>query len=163
VRISPQFTALNGSNGVNLGLALVQLIGSGNAAGHGTEGIRTKLLSLDMQEYDSLESSIWITHWTRYGGAWYTHFNTTLSLAFGILNADFGSDDNYTYSEVPTGQTVTTPYYVLTRVYDKGNLTHKVSLEIVHNPVVGVRINGFTLNQAFVSIAVGRGGSTPEV
>jgi hypothetical protein len=162
VRISPQFTALNGSNGVNLGFALVQLIGSGNAAGHGTEGIRTKLLSLDMQDYDSLQSSVWINHTTRYGGAWYTHFNNTLALAFGILNADFGSI-GYNYTEAPdgTGQTVTTPYYVLSRLQE--NLTHTVSLEIVHDPVVGVRINGFTLNQAFVSIAVGRGGSTPEV
>ena len=160
VRISPQFTALNGSSGVNLGFALVQLIGSGNAAGHGTEGIRSKLLSLDMQDYDSLQSSIWINHTTRYGGAWYTHFNTTLALAFGILNADFGGP-GHTYVESPSGQTVTTPFYVLSR--SQVNLTHTISLEIVHDPVGGVLINGFTLNQAYVSIAVGRGGSTPEV
>ncbi|MFQ5987146.1 MAG: hypothetical protein ACE5KQ_07290 [Thermoplasmata archaeon] len=160
VRISPQFTVLNGSNGVEVGFTLVQLIGSGNAAGHGTEGIRNKLLTLDMQDYSSLQSSIWINHTTRYGGAWYTHFNTTLGLAFGVLDADFGGP-GYSYFESPLGQTVTTPYYVLTR--SQTNQTHEVSLEVRHNAVGGGPLNGFTLNQAYVSIAVGRGGTTPEV
>ncbi|MDX1534761.1 MAG: hypothetical protein R3291_04000 [Thermoplasmata archaeon] len=160
VRISPQFTALNGSNGVDVGFTLVQLIGSGNAAGYGTEGIRNKLLSLDMQDYDALQTSVWINHTTRYGRAWYTHFNTTLALAFGILPSDFAGP-GYSYVEGPTGQTTTTRFYVLSR--SEVNLTHTVSLEIVHDPVGGVPINGFTLNQAYVSMAVGRGGTTPEV
>jgi hypothetical protein len=160
VRISPQFTALTGSGGVDVGFTLVQLIGSGNAAGSGTEGIRNKLLSLDMQNYNSLQSSVWINHTTRYGGAWYAFFNTTLALAFGILNSDFGNP-GYSYVESPSGQTVTTPFYVMSR--SAVNRTHTLTLEIVHDPVGGVPINAFTLNQAFVSMAVGRGGVTPEV
>ncbi|MFQ5908830.1 MAG: hypothetical protein ACE5JE_08430 [Thermoplasmata archaeon] len=160
VRIAPQFTVLNGSNGVEIGFTLIQLIGSGNAAGHSTEGIRNKLLSLDLQPYDTFQSSVWINHTTRYGGAWYTHFNTTLALAFGILDDDFPGP-GYNYTESPAGQTVTTPFYVLTR--SEVNQTHTVSLQMIHDPVGGVPIDGFTLNQAYVSIAVGRSGSTPEV
>ncbi|MFQ6012979.1 MAG: hypothetical protein ACE5LS_04990 [Thermoplasmata archaeon] len=160
VRVAPQFTVLNGSNGVELGFNLIQLIGSGNTAGFGTEGIRNKLLTLDMQEYDSLQTSVWINHTTQYGYAWYAHFNTTLGLAFGVLNADFGGP-GYSYVESPSGQTVTTPYYVLSR--SQVNLTHTVSLQLVHDPVGGVPLSSFALNQAFVSIAVGTSGSTSEV
>lgn len=162
VRVDPQFTVLNASSGVEVGLTLVQLIGSGNAAGHGTEGVHSKLITLDPQTYGSFQTSLWINHTTRYGVAWFRHFNETLSLAFGVLPGDF-NQTGYNYTETPTGsgQQVTTPYYVLERTQN-GTL-HTVSLQLVHDPVNGRPLAKLTFNQAYVSIAIGRSGSTLEV
>ncbi|MFQ5837925.1 MAG: hypothetical protein ACE5HJ_04000 [Thermoplasmata archaeon] len=160
VRVAPQFVVLNTTNGAEVALTLVQLIGSGNVAGSGTEGIRSKLLGLDMQVFTSIQTSLWINHTTLFGPAWFRYLNSTLSLAFGVLESDF-STAGYQYFESPSGQTVTTPFYVLTR--SQSGLQHNVSLEIIHDPSVGRSITKLTLNQAFVSIAIGRSGSTLEV
>lgn len=161
VRVDPQFTVVNATSGVEVGLVLIQFIGSGNVAGTGTEGVRTKLLAVDMQEYTGLESPLWINHTTAFGPAWYLHLNETLALAFGVLDADFESP-GYNYTEVPdgTGQQVTTPFYTLSRAQD--NLTHILSLEIA-NGGAGASLAKLTLHHAFVSIAVGRSSSTLEV
>ncbi len=157
IRVAPQFTVLNATNGVEVGLVLPQLIGSGNVAGSGTEGVRSKLLALDMQEFTSISGALWINHTTLFGVGWFSYFNTTFSLAFGVLESDFGSS-GYQYFESPTGQTVETPYYVLTR--SQTNLTHTISLKIENGSPGIAKI---TLHQAFVSIAVGRSSSTLEV
>lgn len=161
VRVDPRFAVLNTANGVEVGIVLVQLIGSGNVAGSGTEGVHTKLLAIDMQEYKDVSASLWVNHTTRFGTAWYNHLNTTLSLAFGVLESDFG-DVSYNYTENPngTGQEVTTPFYRLSRV-ESGQL-HNLSLQIIHEPPEH-RIFKIALYVAFVSIAVGRTSSTVEV
>lgn len=160
VRVDPQFVVLNGTNGVEVALTLIQLIGSGSVAGSGTEGISSKLIGLDMQEFTSFQSSLWINHTTLYGQVWFDFFNETLALAFGVLDSDF-SKPGYQYFESPTGQTVETPFYVLTR--SQSGQQHTVSLKIVHDPANGRTISRLTLHQAFVSIAIGRSGSTLEV
>jgi hypothetical protein len=160
VRVAPQFVVLNGTNGVEVALTLVQLIGSGSVSGSGTEGISSKLVGLDMQEFRSFQTSIWINHTTLYGPVWFDFLNETLALAFGVLESDF-TKAGYQYFESPTGQTVQTPYYVLTR--SQSGIEHTVSLEIVHDPTNGRPIYKLTLHQAFVSIAIGRSGSTLEV
>ncbi|MCJ2519613.1 MAG: hypothetical protein LN412_01515, partial [Candidatus Thermoplasmatota archaeon] len=160
LRVDPQLSILNTTNGVEIALVLVQLIGSGNVAGSGTEGIRSKLIALDMQEFTKIQGSLWINHTTTYGPAWFGHLNNTLSLAFGVLDSDFAANpDDYIYNEAG-GQTVETPYYILSR--SQSNLTHTISLEII-NGSPGRPIVQLTLHHAFVSIAVGRSSSTLEV
>ncbi len=159
VRVDPQFVVLNATNGVEVALTLVNIIGSGNVADSGTEGIHSKLLVLDMQEFTSLQGSLWVNHTSRYGHAWFQYLNSTLSLAFAVLDSDFGGA-GYQYFESPAGQTVVTPYYNLTRA--QSGQTHNISLEIVNNPPTRP-ITKVTVNHAFLSIAVGRRGSTLEV
>ncbi len=163
LRVDPQLSILNTTNGVEIALVLVQLIGSGNVAGSGTEGIRSKLIALDMQEFTKIQGSIWINHNTTYGHAWFGYLNSTLSLAFGVLDSDFDKP-LYDYHELldGSGQTVETPYYILTR--SQSNLLPTISLEIINgSPERGRPIVQLTLHHAFVSIAVGRSGSTLEV
>lgn len=156
VRIQPQFAVLNTTNGVEVALVLVQLIGSGNVAGSGTEGIRSKLIALDMQEFTLIQGSLWINHTTRYGSAWFTYLNRTLSLAFGVLDSDFATNPgNYTYSGAE-GPTVDTPYY---KLQSESNTT-RIIMEIKRSQQEETKL---TLHHAFVSIAVGRSSSTLEV
>ncbi len=159
VRVDPQFAILNATNGIEVALTMVNIIGSGNVADSGTEGIHSKLLVLDIQEFTALQSSLWINHTTRYGNAWFQHLNNTLSLTFAVLDSDFGGP-GYQYFESPAGQTVTTPYYTLSRA--ESGQTHNISLEIVHNPPTRP-IAKVSVNYAYLSIAVGRRGSTLEV
>ncbi len=159
VRVDPQFVVLNGTNGVVVALTLVDIIGSGNVADSGTEGIHSKLLVLDTQEFTALQGSLWINHTSRYGNAWFQYLNLTLSLAFAVLDSDFGSP-GYQYFESPSGQTVNTPYYSLARA--QSGQTHNISLEIINTPPT-TRIAKITLNHAFLNIVVGRRGSTLEV
>ncbi len=161
VRVDPQFTVVHTGTEVEVGLVLIQFIGAGNVAGTGTEGVRTKLLTVDMQEYTGLESPLWINHTTRFGPAWFAHLNETLALAFGVLDEDFGGP-GYNYTEAPdgSGQEVITPFYSLSRTQD--NLTHSVNMEIANGPPSSP-LTKLTLHHAFVSIAVGRSSSTLEV
>ncbi len=159
VRVTPQLVILNGTNGVQVSFTTIQLIGSGDVSGTGTEGVHSKLLGLDMQAFGSIQDSLWINHTTAYGHAWFRYLNTTLSLAYGVIESDF-EELGYQYFESPSGQTVETPYYVLTR--SQSGLLHNISLEMV-NGSPGRPITKVTLHQAFVSIAVGRSGSTLEV
>ncbi len=159
IRVQPLLAILNGTNGVEIGLVLIQLIGSGNVAGSGIEGVRSKLLALDMQTFTSMQGPLWINHTTRFGVAWFNYLNTTLSLAFGVLDSDFGNP-GYDYFESPTGRTAETPYYVLSR--SESNQTHTVSLQMA-NGSPGSPIAKLTLHHAFVSIAIGRSSSTLEV
>lgn len=159
IRADPQFTVHNTTQGKEMGLTLVGLIGSGNAAGSGSEGVRTKLIGLDFQEYTGFRSSLVLNHTTRFGPAWYHHFNETLALAFGVLDSDFEDPDfNYTENPNGTGQEVTTPHYRLSRVQD--GETHRVSLELIYDPTAGENLAKLTLSVAYVSVAIGRSGET---
>lgn len=166
IRVEPQFTVLNSSQGVEVGLSLVQLVGSGSVSGHASEGVRTKLIALDMQEFDSFRSSLWINHTTAHGHAWFRYLNQTLPFAFGVLETDFEeapgtcTDAPYDYCEGPTGQTVQTPYYVLQRAQGQNQTLHTIQLEIRHNPNGGVPIAKLSFHQAYVGLALGRSGST---
>ncbi len=159
VRVDPQFVVLNGTNGVVVALTLIDIIGSGNVADSGTEGIHSKLLVLDTQEFAAVQGSLWINHTSRYGNAWFQYLNLTLNLAFAVLDSDFGSP-GYQYFESPSGQTVNTPYYSLARA--QSGQTHNISLEII-NSAPTTRIAKITLNHAFLNIVIGRRGSTLEV
>lgn len=160
IRVEPQFIVLNATTGVEVAFTMVHLLGSGNVADSGTEGVLTKLLTLDPDVYTNPRGNLWINHTTDFGPAWFQYLNLTLSLAFAIIDADFGQP-GYTYFEVPSGQSVVTPYYSLSR-FASGD-THNVTLEIVHNPLGGRPITKITLDQAFVNIAIGARGATLEV
>ena len=157
VRAQPVFEPTRINNSLDLSFQLVSLYGRGGVAGTSTEIVNSKLFGLDRQDYEDLESTIWINHTSAYGLAWYSFFNATLAKEFGItsgtftrspptgnlLSLDFigkiGSDQVYRVRANYNSQT--TMWTVLVEVRDTGPLP----------------LGMFRLQHAYVTVGVGEG------
>jgi hypothetical protein len=167
VRAEPSFEVLIGNDTVEYGFVLVSLFGTGGVAGTGTEGIRSKLISVDFQDYGNVLTSVWINATTPYGHAWYRQFNATLSQAWSV------SDDDITYTpstkDGKVQETVSTPFYRISATWDTARQTYVFSMELKNdyvddgNPDDGLRLGAFRLLHAYVNVAIGEKGGDVEV
>lgn len=163
VRVDPQFAATLDATGVSLALNQIRLFGSGSIQGTGTEGIRSKVLGADPQLYRNLVGDVYINGTTDFGPAWYRFYNKTLSATFNYTSDNFKNDPlNFQYFKAATGESVTTPRYIISHAsVAAGSTVQLMTLQILNSGVTP--IVQFELDQAFVNVAVGRVGATTEV
>src|SRR3989304_6186179 len=171
VRADPTFEVGVVNNSVQVSWTHVSLFGQGSASGTTTEGIHSKLLGVDRQDYANVRSDLWINATTVSGVAWVAYFNRTLGIAFGVERSEF-TLPGYSFSTAYlSGQSqslsITTPYYKLTADYKTSKLAYDIVIRIYNDwnntkplvsPITVVRIQ-----HAFVNIAIAEKGAEVEI
>jgi len=171
VRADPTFEVDVVNNSVQVSWTHVSLFGQGSASGTTTEGVHSKLLGVDRQDYANVRSDLWINATTASGLAWVAYFNRTLGIAFGVERSEF-TLPGYSFSVAYlTGMiqslSITTPYYTLTADYKSSKLAYDIVVQIYNDwnntrPLVSP-ITAVRLQHAFVNIAVAEKGAEVEI
>jgi hypothetical protein len=107
----PHMTIANKSSGTDesfdVSINLMWLFGTGSASGSNVEGINSKLVGMDLLEFNDVNSSIYLNHTSRYGDAWFNFYNSTLR--------DSYTPSSVTYTEIGNVITAETDFYKLVR------------------------------------------------
>ncbi len=146
VRASPIFQASRTNTTMNVAFELVNLYGSGTAAGTSAQIVDTKLFGVNQQTYANLSSNLYVNHTSAFGLAWFNFFNATLASGLKVKGT--------TTVTGPT-TTVTTGFYTL-KVTNLGTGTYRVNLMINWSPLS----LSFTLRQSYVNVGVGQGSTS---
>ncbi len=172
VRADPTFVVdiLNGT--VQLSMSQVSLFGRGSAEGSTTEGIHSKLLGIDRQDYTQVRSDVWVNGTTPFGIAWVSFFNRTLANAFVVPQSRFQNCPTYCFTASYSGVrvvllTVTTPFYKLTAQWSDAKAAYDIKVQIYNDwnnskplvmPITVVRIQ-----HGFVNIAIAEKGTEVSI
>ncbi len=149
----PRFSIANNTQGSNYSydvtITSIWLFGLGSASGNGVEGVNSKLIGMDFQTYDDVNSSIYINLTTSYGNAWYSFYNNTLANSY--------KPGTVTFSETGTSTTVETSFYKIT-LEEVGFDDYTLDVELKNT---GNCLKSLNLNVAYIDIAIGqkRGGT----
>jgi len=145
VRAAPTFLATPTATSLNVAFELVNLYGSGSAAGTSTQIINTKVFGVNQQTYANLSAPLWVNHTSPYGLAWFNFFNSSLSSSMEVGNA-------FTYQSTAVQTIVTTAYYRLVLLPNPAAGLYSLSVKINNTPLA----LSFTLQQAYVNVGVGQ-------
>ena len=149
VRAAPTFQATTSGPNLNVAFELVNLYGSGSAAGTSTQIVSTKVFAVNQQTYANLSSRLYVNHTSTYGLAWFNFFNSTLSSSLKTSTA-------FSYTSTIVKTTVTTAYYSLTLIPNPATRLYTLNVVIYNSPLFLT----FTLQQAYVNIGIGGSSST---
>jgi len=172
VRADPTFAVDIVNNTVRVSVSHVSLYGRGSAEGSTTEGVHSKLLGIDRQDYTKVRSDVWINATTLYGIAWATFFNRTLANAFGIGTGRFQSCPTYCFTSSYVGpriqlMTITTPFYKVTAQWKDPKAAYDITVQIYNDwnntkplvmPITIVRVQ-----HGFANIAIAERGSDVSI
>jgi hypothetical protein len=145
VRGSPTFQVSKSGSNINVAFELVNLYGSGSAAGTTVQIINTKVFAINQQTYN-LTTPLYVNHTSAFALGWFNFFNASLSTSFGVKPTT-------TVSGPLT--TVTGPAYTLS-LLNLGTGQYRVRLVLNNLPASLF----FTLQQAYVNIGIGQSSST---
>ncbi len=171
IRADPTFEVDVVNNSVQVSWTHVSLFGQGSASGTTTEGIHSKLLGVDRQDYASVRSDVWINGTTPSGVAWIYFFNRTLGNAFNVEKDSF-KQPGYSFSQGYLGGQVqslgiTTPYYRLTADYKSAKLAYDIVVQIYNDPdnnkPLVMPITAVRIQHAFVNIAIAEKGTEVQI
>lgn len=151
VRAAPTFQASKSGPTLNLAFELVNLYGSGSAAGTSTQIINSKVFAVNQQTYN-LTTPVYVNHTSSFALGWFNFFNSTLSSSLGLPPPKTVVAGPIT---TVTGSYGGSPLYVIT-LENLGTGVYKTRL-VVYNTVLSVL---FTLQQAYVNIGIGQSSST---
>lgn len=166
VRAEPTLAVNIVDESIELAWTQVTLFGHGSAAGTSTEGVHSRLIGVDRQDYSSLRTDVWINTTTPYGRAWYGFFNRTLAGAFGVPRERLNNPvyPGYTYAALANdGEDLVTPFYEVRVTWNPQQLAYVLSVRILNdpngtNPSVG-KIEVIRVQVAFVNIDVADKGT----
>ena len=172
VRADPTFDVAVVNTSVQISMTHVSLFGVGSASGSTTEGIHSKLLGIDRQDYTNVKSDVWINATTPYGVAWISFFNRTLADAFKIDNGRFANCPVYCFSQSYFGSrvqllTIDTPYYYLNAQWKDPKAAYDIVVRI-HNdwdnskPLV-MPISIVRVQHGFVNVAIAEKGTEVSI
>ena len=152
VRAQPTFAVGKTNNSLDVSFGLVSLYGTGAIAGTSTEIVNTQVFAFDRQDYRGFASNavVWINHTSRYGLAWYSFLNQTLSGALKLGG---------TFTSTPLDVSFTAKIGLLTVYKISASLNptsgmYTMRLEI-HNNVGILPLSVFRLQHAQVQVGVG--------
>jgi hypothetical protein len=149
VRAAPTFQASHSGSTLSVAFQLVNLYGSGAAAGTSTQIINTKVFAVNQQTYN-LTSALYVNHTSPFGLGWFNFFNSTLSTSLGVKPTTTVSPPFTTVTATVNGTTL----YTL-RLENLGTGSYRVRLA-VYNLAYSLF---FTLQQAYVDVGVGQSSS----
>jgi hypothetical protein len=147
----PRFSVANNSGAstysYTVSLTHVWLFGTGSASGTGFEGINSRLIGMDAQSYDNINTSIYLNLSTEYGRAWFNFYNNTLLDSYDPGNVDFSSGGGVTTAE--------TSFYLITLTEAAGS-DSTVEVELKNTDDSSKTLN---YNIAYIDITIGKGGT----
>ena len=157
VRASPTFAVSRSGTSLNLAFELVNLYGSGSAAGTSTQVINSKVFAINQQSYN-LTSALYVNHTSAFSLGWFNFFNSTLSTSLAIKPTSSVSGPITTVTGSVQGLSGPVPLYTLT-LENLGTGLYRMRLMMtpLSNPATFIQ---FTLQQAYVNIGVGTSSST---
>ncbi len=144
----PHVTVANRSSDGNLSydisINLMWLFGTGSASGSNVEGINSKLVGMDLLDYNEINSSVYLNHTSNYGDAWFSFYNSTLR--------DSYNPSGVVFIEIGSTVSVETGFYrlVKTKISDT---EYTISLEL-KNP--GNCLSEMKLKIGYVEVGIGR-------
>lgn len=168
VKADPSFQVLVTNNTVEVDFTLIQLFGSGGIAGVGAEGIQARVISVDLQEYQNIQTAIIVNHTSLYGPAWYRFLNSSLADAFDVGVDDYDTNPEFVYSESYTGNRpdqlrANNPIYLIQSFWNPAaqnyNVTLQFKLDVAGDSVDVLPIGAFRLLHAYVNVAAGERGN----
>jgi len=171
VRAEPTFDVEVVNNSVQVSWVQISLFGAGSASGSSTEGIHSKLLGVDRQEYTSVTSDLYINATTPYGVAWIGFFNKTLGNAFGVSREAFKTcppscfSQSYVAGQIQT-LSITTDYYELTAAWKAAKAAFDITVQIYNravHPSPAKPIGVVRVQHAFVNIAIAEKGTEVQI
>ena len=172
MRAFPTFEVdvVNGT--VQIAWTQVSLFGTGSASGTTTEGVHSKVLGVDFQEYSRVTSDMYVNTTTPYGLAWVAFFNKTLGDAFGIDSGAFKNCPSYCFSQSYLGVrtqivSISTPYYKLYAQWKDPKQAYDVNVQIYNDPNNSkpfvMPITKLWIQHGFVNIAVADKGAEVSI
>jgi hypothetical protein len=172
VRAEPTFEVEIVNTSVEISMTHVGLFGSGSASGSTTEGIHSKLLGVDRQDYTQVRSDVWINGSTPFGIAWVSFFNRTLANAFGVGTGAFAICPPYCFSQSFSNSRVqflniSTPFYRLTADWRDPDQAYAITVQIFNDPnntvPLVMPIRKVRVQHGFVNIAIAERGSEVSI
>lgn len=168
VKGEPLFSVFVEETSVQVDFRLVELLvfGSTGVTGFGTEGISSRLRSVNVDEYTDIQTPIDITARTVHGPAWYRFFNDTLSRAFGITLQYYATEqDESELRHIPGGLgfvnhlLADNPIYKVESVWDNTAQNYAFSVrfkrDVGGDSIVVLPIGAFRLLHAYVEVRLG--------
>jgi hypothetical protein len=169
VKGATSFQVLVANSSVQVDFALIQLFGSGGVVGVGSEGLQSRVLSVDLQEYKKVKTDIIVNHTSLYGPAWYRFFNDTLADAYGITSDDYDSNQDFDFTVLFDGYgraiqlRTDNPIYVVQSLWNPAkenyNVTLRFKLDVGGDSVSVLPVTAFRLLHAYVNVDAGERGS----
>ena len=173
MRADPTFGVSVVNDTLRIAMTHVGLFGNGSVEGSSTEGIHSKLIGVDRQEYTQVLSDVWINGTTPYGVAWVSFFNRTLADAFKIDSGVFvGGCPTYCFSPSYFGTriqtlSIVTPYYTLTAQWKDPKRAYDIVVQIYNDPNNSIPlvmpITKVQVQHAFVNIAIAERGTEVSI
>ncbi len=169
IRAPPTFDVVvtSGANAsVQVTWSQISLYGTSGVSGSSTEGILSKLIGVDLQEYTDLRSDLWLNSTTPYGIGWLTFFNTTLANAFGVGQDAFKTcppncfSESFTPTRIQT-LSISTPYYALSAQYVTAKSAYVISVQIFNKPTLP--LTSVWVQHAYVNVAIAEQGTNVKI
>lgn len=151
VRAAPIFQVTPSATNLSVAFELVNLYGSGSAAGTTTQIVDTKVIGVNQQVYSGLTTDVFINHTSAFGLAWFSFFNTTLSSSLKVTSFAYTSSFGNTQVTAKLPGTSTNIYTISMR-FNPATSLYAVTVQILRSPLA----LSFTLQQAFVNVGVGQ-------
>ncbi|MEK6851225.1 MAG: hypothetical protein AABY30_01660, partial [Candidatus Thermoplasmatota archaeon] len=169
VKGAPSFQVLVSNSSAQVDFTLIQMFGSGGVRGVGAEGLQSRVLSVDLQEYMQIVTDVIVNHTSLYGPAWYRFFNDTLADAYGITSDDYDSNPDFEYAELfdafdrPIQLRVDNPIFLVQSLWNPAkqnyNVTLRFKLDVGGDSVNVLPVTVFRLQHAYVNVAAGERGN----
>src|SRR3989441_4204725 len=173
VRAEPTFEVTIVNNTVRIATTHVGLFGSGSVEGSTTEGIHSKLIGVDRQDYTQVRSDLWLNGSTPFGVAWISFYNRTLAAAFNIDAGVFsGGCPTYCFSAgYLSGRvqslSIVTPYYKLTAQWKDPKQAYDLTVPLYNDPdntlPLVMPISVVRVQKAFVNVAIAEKGTEVSI
>lgn len=172
VRAEPTFAISFVNNTESISMVMITMLGSGSMEGTTTEGVLTRVVSVDTEDYVRLRSDVNITHSSLYGLAWYGFFNNTLFSAFN-LTAYSCRLPGFTCTTTAGGpygirnQKVVSPYFIVNVTWNPGTNQFDVWVQLKNdyqnNIPQTMPISTFRIQKVVMNMAVGGIGSQVNI
>jgi len=168
VKGEPSFQIIVANNSVEVDFTLIQLFGTGGVAGVGAEGLQSRVIAVDLQEYRNIQTAIWVNHTTLYGPAWFRFINATLAQAFDVGADEYDTNPDFTYSESyegsrPVQLRVDNPIYLIQSFWNAVSQTYgfrlQFKLDVGGDSVNVLPVTAFRLQHAYVNVVAGERGT----
>jgi len=169
VKGAPAFQVSVANNSAQVDFTLVQMFGGGGVTGVGAEGLQSRVLSVDLQEYTQIVTDVYVNHTSLYGPAWYRFFNDTLGDAYEITSDDYATNPDFDYIEDydgagrPIQLRVDNPIYFVQSLWDPATQTYDLTVQFKRDvggdSITVLPITAFRLQHAYVNVAAGERGN----
>lgn len=174
LRVEPSFELTNASNSETVSLVMIVMLGNGTMQGTTTEGVLTKVVSVDTEVYSRVYTDVFVHHRSLYGLAWYDYFTTYLNKALNVSSDAYKPcPSTFCFKPTQTGgpygikfKQIQTPFFMVNVTWNSAAFTFDVWIQLKNdsNPsTMTMPIKSFRIQKALVNMAVGGLGSQVNI